>query len=189
MNGYLHGLDRMERRMFRKALAMNAEATALEWAENSQDVHDGKFVPVRDPAAIEALRGAYEVVLRRGGMDHVERIDPQTALAFPSQSGFVKPNLIFAYVGHGLLGLLDGDNALSVCEFERQRMQPAAWLAAGIDRDGFCRFKVLIRHGDLSPEFDRTGRQDTLRQLAFETLDPATKAAFPYNLKSQGRAS
>ncbi|MGA0613422.1 hypothetical protein [Paracoccus sp. KR1-242] len=186
MSGYLDGLGHIGRRMFRDALAMKAAQTARDWAENSQDVHDGKFVPVREPAAIEALRGVYEVVLRRGGMDHVERIDQETALAFPSQSGFVRPSTILAYLGHVHVS---GDSDLSICDFERQRMQPAAWLASGIDRDGFCRFAVLIRYGDLSPEFHSHGRRDALRQLAFKTLDPATRAAFSRNAKSKGCTS
>lgn len=182
MSGYLDGLGRVGRRVFREALAVNAEATAQEWAENSQDVYRGEFVPVRDPAAIEALRRVYEVVLRRGGVDHVERISPDAALSFPSQADFVKPSPVFAYFGYGFV---TGDYSMSIEEFARERLQLGAWLAAGVDREGFCRFAVLVRPGDQSPEFDRTGRHDAMRLLAFNTLDPAARAAFFRNVKQQ----
>lgn len=184
MSGYLDGLGRVGRRVFREALAMNAEATAQEWAENSQDVYRGEFVPVRDPAAIEALRRVYEVVLRRGGVDHVERISPAAALAFPSQADFVKPSPVLGWFGYVFA---TGDDSMGIEEYSHKRQQIGAWLSAGVDREGICRFSVLVRPGEQTPEFDRMGRHDAMRLLAFNTLDPRARAAFFRNTKQEGR--
>lgn len=88
--------------------------------------------------------------------------------------------------GHGFV---TGDYSMSIEEFARERLQLGEWLAAGVDREGFCRFAVLVRPGDQSPEFDRTGRHDALRSLAFNTLDPAARAAFFRNMKQGGLSS
>ncbi|WP_312531165.1 hypothetical protein [Paracoccus sp. (in: a-proteobacteria)] len=156
-------------------MAENAEATAQEWAENSLDSYAGELVPVTNPAAKEALRRVYRAVLARGGVDHVEPIDFDAALTFPSHTDRVKPNAVMAYIGHGIA---TGDYSLSIDEFAQQRLRIGAWLAAGIDRDGILRFSLLSRRNDGSRDFDKMGRHDALRILAFETLDPAAKAAF-----------
>lgn len=172
--GYLNGLSRAERRAFREALSANASASAQEWAENSQDAFRGHFIPVEDQGAIEALRLVYEVVLRRGGLDHVAQICPKAALAFPSQAAFERPSPVLGWFANYLV---TGDCQIGIEQYARERQQLSAWLAAGIDGEGGCRFSVLVRAGVPGPAFQRKGREDALRKLAFDTLSAMEQAA------------
>ncbi|MFC0339779.1 hypothetical protein [Paracoccus niistensis] len=72
-----------ERRFFARLLADHADEWAEQWASNSQDAHGGGLEQVTHEAAVATLRRAYGAMLRKGGLDHVERITMEEAQAFP----------------------------------------------------------------------------------------------------------
>lgn len=74
---------REERRFLARLLADHADEWAEQWASNSQDTHGGELEQVTHEAAVATLRRAYAAMLRKGGLDHVERITMEEARAFP----------------------------------------------------------------------------------------------------------
>lgn len=73
-----------ERRFFARLLVDHADEWAEQWATSSQDAHGGSPEPVTHEAAVAVLRRTYAAMLRKGGLDHVERITMEEARAFPS---------------------------------------------------------------------------------------------------------
>ncbi|WP_134724824.1 hypothetical protein [Paracoccus luteus] len=95
-----------QRRFFARLLSNHAEEWAEQWASGSQDGRGGTPEPVAHPAAVSALRRAYAAMLRRGGMDYVERITMEEARAFP---GFAEAAPESACAAWLAVGLKDGD--------------------------------------------------------------------------------
>lgn len=103
----------------RRAMKMNAKATAAKLAARCYDFHRGVIVPVTDKRAIAVLTRAFTLLLRAGGRPMAVPITEAEALGFP---------------GHEITRLPGGVTCLAVGIDTEGRASYALQSAAGLDR-------------------------------------------------------